>query len=378
MEAMLISIIPLNNMTFASPKGHTLQRMKTLAGGRSSTTGQDSTWLKGAGCNLLHETELLESCLVLAIKFQATTRGKDSFRWGSKLLVSSVSIDNTALSDDTLLSDTPIACSDDTTTALHTPIITVTAESSPTDTTPAASTEALTTSANIETTTEISEIKIDTTIRQNAPATEQTSTTGSVSHQATFESDHSDSHTVTHEQTPTSESVGDSISTTTLDQPSTTQNPALESTPPDMETSRSSLQHSSTGEESTFPQSSSASSPSLIGSVSTSSRKCACPCAYKRRLEDGSAANASHASDAMIKELTVDVTTLSSQRRKKISAGDERQSSTNIGLVSVIALSLVFAAIFFQDFVSICAHLRYGVKGGQGRKRSTYDRRKQP
>lgn len=95
----------------------------------------------------------------------------------------------------------------------------------------------------------------------------------------------------------------------------------------------------------------------------TAEKMCPCDCEFKRRLEILSTNSDIPIEELKIqlapeieqlkKSLAVDVTKLASSRRKKISAGDKRKSSEQIGYVGAIIIAIVFGLVILIDIVAI-------------------------
>ncbi|KAK7462014.1 hypothetical protein BaRGS_00038571, partial [Batillaria attramentaria] len=84
---------------------------------------------------------------------------------------------------------------------------------------------------------------------------------------------------------------------------------------------------------------------------------CGCRCLPLNATSSRDIDEALKAADDVKKELKVDVTTLSSQRRRKESAPDPRPSSTNMGVVGVVLIVTVLAFILLSDLRVVVRHL---------------------
>ena len=90
---------------------------------------------------------------------------------------------------------------------------------------------------------------------------------------------------------------------------------------------------------------------------SFASHQCPCNCDVTKRNK----MSVLKAVEVTSQDLTVDIKTLSSTRRRKKSASDYRLSSKSIAYLGVSFVALAISVIILPDIVKIGCHLRYGV-----------------
>ena len=110
---------------------------------------------------------------------------------------------------------------------------------------------------------------------------------------------------------------------------------------------------------------------SLNDTIITEVRRCYCPCdkVHPERVFNDS--EKKQILDAHVKELTVDKKKLSSALRKKISAKDDRPSSTAFGGLGIILLIVAAGVLIFFDYTILRAHitmLYHNIKAMLGRE----------
>lgn len=92
----------------------------------------------------------------------------------------------------------------------------------------------------------------------------------------------------------------------------------------------------------------------------STSRLCTCPCSktvVDPKYQNLTKEKIDRIVEEIKKELTVEKGNLSSSIRKKISAKDNRPSSTGIGSVGIVFFVIVFGGLILSDVSAIYQHL---------------------